>query len=89
MKEITLHPKYRPKTAYFDLAVVRIDPVSLSEDGLPVCLPAAGKGTSDSNANGMVAGWKSSDAFQEPSTKSPPSEVAVFPKRYAQFRVTR
>jgi hypothetical protein len=39
--KITKHPKYQKGVAYFDVAVLEVDPVEFTGNVRPVCLPSS------------------------------------------------
>jgi transmembrane serine protease 9 len=77
-----IHPKYDPKHAYFDVAILELQPeVEFTNGVLPICLPEVGESNVDHRAGQHVTltGWgKMTRTDKETSSKMRQAQLGIF-----------
>ena len=70
IKEFTIHPRYSPTKAEYDIAVIKLSKdITYSEVIFPICLPSVKDTTLPLNmfagVSAKVSGWGKTDQFQD------------------------
>ena len=80
----TIHPKNKRLQAYYDIAIVKIDPVELSPAIRPICLPSkpySRENKYDGDA-ATVIGWGSYNSLGVTASKLNTATVSIFDYGY-------
>ena len=80
MLEVTTHPKSQPLKAYYDVAVIKIEPVTYKTFVRPICLPFTYKfegGRYDNDA-AILTGWGFYNSSSVPASKLNTGSVTIY-----------
>ena len=75
-----IHPLFKEKEAYFDIAILETDQIEKSDAVSPICLPLS-ENNYDNDAAQLI-GWGSRSGTGSPSNKLQRVSLTVFPQRY-------
>ena len=75
-----IHPQFKTNEAYFDIAILKTNPIELTSLISPICLPSSVKDYDDDAVH--LTGWGSKFDAGLPSNKLQRVVLTAFPQRY-------
>ena len=85
IQDVNEHPKYNGYNAYYDVAVVKIEKVTLSQYIFPICIPEGSRGWSRGSHHARVIGYGQDKSRKEANEIALTAfTIEIYPQNYCE-----